>query len=110
VPLLACPHRAAHVDIDHAIHLFERGLLEGFRNCCAGVVHKHIELAEGCDGLFDRTELWYRGDGVGPPEISLPLREASKMRVRVRSASESENLPYHPPGEFGQDGRWRTLV
>ena len=53
---------------------------------------------------------YWRGDGVGPPEISLPLREASKMRVRVRSASESENLPYHPPGEFGQDGRWRTLV
>src|SRR5206468_11870824 len=33
----------------------ERGLLEGFRNGRAGIVHKHIKSAKGRDGLFDRT-------------------------------------------------------
>jgi len=31
-----CGHGAAHVDIDHTIHLFECGLFEGFRDRCAG--------------------------------------------------------------------------
>ena len=35
--------------------LLERGLLERFRNGCAGIVHKHIKSAEGRDGLFDRA-------------------------------------------------------
>ena len=46
---------AADVDVDHAIHLLQRRLLERFRNGRAGIVHKHIKSAEGRDGLFDRT-------------------------------------------------------
>jgi hypothetical protein len=44
---------AAEVDVDHAIHFFQRCLLERFRNGRAGVVHQHIQPAEGCDGLRD---------------------------------------------------------
>src|SRR4030095_8316674 len=53
-----CPRRGqrpADVDVDHAIHLVERGLLKGFRNGRAGIVHEHIESAEGRDGLLDRA-------------------------------------------------------
>ena len=46
---------AADVDVDHAIHLLQRRLLERFRNGRAGIVHKHIKSAEGRDGLFDRA-------------------------------------------------------
>jgi plasmid replication initiation protein len=45
---------AADVDVDHAIHLLQRGLFERFRNGCARIVHKHIQSAEGRDCLFDR--------------------------------------------------------
>src|SRR5882762_6572746 len=33
----------------------ERGLLERFRDGCAGVVHEHIESPERREGLFDRA-------------------------------------------------------
>jgi len=35
----------ADVDVDHAIHLLQRRLLERFRNRRAGIVHKHIKSA-----------------------------------------------------------------
>jgi hypothetical protein len=47
--------RPADVDVDHAVHLVQCGLLEGFRNGSAGIVYKHIKSAEGRDGLFDRA-------------------------------------------------------
>jgi hypothetical protein len=47
--------RPADVDVDHAVHLIERGLLEGFRNGRAGIVHEDVKSAEGRDGLFDRA-------------------------------------------------------
>ena len=43
------------VDVDHAIHLFQRRLLERFRYGRAGIVHKHIKPAEGCHGFVDRS-------------------------------------------------------
>ena len=49
-----------------AVHLLQRGLLERFRNGRAGIVHKHIEPAEGRDGLFDRGF-----DGVGISGVRL---------------------------------------
>jgi hypothetical protein len=51
---------AADVDVKHAIHLFQRGLHERFRNGRAGIVHKDVQPAEGRHGLFDR-----RCDGNG---------------------------------------------
>src|ERR1700686_73040 len=39
---------ATDVDVEHAIHLFQRRLLERFRNGCAGVVYQDIQSAEGC--------------------------------------------------------------
>jgi hypothetical protein len=45
---------AANIDVEHAIHLFQRGLLERFRNGRAGIIYKDIQLAESCHGLFDR--------------------------------------------------------
>ena len=36
------------------IDLLQRGLLKGFRNGCAGIVHQDVESAEGGDRLFDR--------------------------------------------------------
>src|SRR6266850_2703963 len=53
---------AADVDVDHAVHLFQRGLLELLRNGRAGIVHQYIQSAEGRDGLFDRG---LNGVGVG---------------------------------------------
>jgi len=44
---------ATDVDVDHAIHLFQRGLRERFGNGRAGIVHQHVESAEGGDCLFD---------------------------------------------------------
>src|SRR5438874_9603143 len=41
-PAPAARRRPADVDVDHAIHLVERGLLEGFRNGRAGIVYRHI--------------------------------------------------------------------
>jgi hypothetical protein len=45
----------ADVDVNHAVHLLERGLLERFRNGRAGIVHQNIQPTEGRDGLFDRS-------------------------------------------------------
>src|ERR1700721_786300 len=44
---------AANVDVDYAVPLFQRRLLERFRNGCAGIVDKHIESAKCGDGLFN---------------------------------------------------------
>ena len=44
---------AADINVDHAVHLLQRSLLESLRNGCAGIVHKDVKPAEGCDGLFD---------------------------------------------------------
>ena len=44
---------AADVDVEHAIHLFQRGLLKRFRNGRAGVVYEDVKFAEGRNGLFD---------------------------------------------------------
>src|SRR5258707_10297458 len=52
---LRCGQCAADIDVDHAIHLLARRLLERFRNGRAGIVHQHIKLPEGRDGLFDRS-------------------------------------------------------
>jgi hypothetical protein len=52
----------ADVNVQHAIHLFQRRLLERFRNGRAGIVHKHIEPAERRDGLFDSG---FDGGGIG---------------------------------------------
>src|SRR5258708_6239766 len=52
---LRCGQCAPDVDVDHAIHLLARRLLERFRNGRAGIVHQHIKLPEGRDGLFDRA-------------------------------------------------------
>ena len=46
-------HQATEVEVDHLIHLFERGLLERLGDGGACVVHEDIEPAEGGDGLFD---------------------------------------------------------
>jgi hypothetical protein len=46
---------AADVDVNHTIHLLQRGFFECFWNGRAGIVHKHIEFAEGGHGLFDRV-------------------------------------------------------
>jgi hypothetical protein len=43
-----------NVDVEHAIHFFQRRLLERFRNGRSGVVHQHIQSAEGFKRLFDR--------------------------------------------------------
>ncbi len=55
---------AADVDVDHAIHLFERRLGERFRKCGAGIVHQHIEPAEGREGFVDRGLDGFRVGGV----------------------------------------------
>jgi hypothetical protein len=44
---------AADINVDHAVHLLQRSLLERLRNGCTGIVHKDVKPAEGRDGLFD---------------------------------------------------------
>src|SRR6266481_5098697 len=56
----------ADVDVDHAIQLLQRGLLEPLGNGRAGIVHKHIEPAKCRHGLFDRGF-----DGVGISGVRL---------------------------------------
>jgi hypothetical protein len=63
---------AADVDVDHAVHLLQRGFLERFRNRRAGIVHQHIQPAEGRDGLFDRTL-----DGFGVGSVGLDRNSLS---------------------------------
>jgi hypothetical protein len=53
---------AAEVDVDHQVHLFERGFLERLGNSSAGVVDQHVQLAEGGDGLCDGG---LDGGGIG---------------------------------------------
>src|SRR5580704_14336801 len=50
---LRCHEYAADVDVEDAIHLFQRGLLGGFRNGRAGIVHKNVESAQCRNGFFD---------------------------------------------------------
>ena len=57
---------AAQVEVDHLVHLFQRRLLERLGDGRAGVVHQHVEPAEGGDGLFDRG-----GDGLGVGGVRL---------------------------------------
>src|SRR5882762_11838454 len=45
----------ADVDVNQAVQLLQRGLLESLRNGRAGIVHKDVELAECRHGLFDRS-------------------------------------------------------
>ena len=44
---------APNVDAEHAIDLIESGLLEWFRNRCAGIVDEYIETAECRDRLLN---------------------------------------------------------
>jgi hypothetical protein len=52
------------VDVDHAIHLLQRGLLERLRNGRTGIVHKDIQTAEcrdlarACQTVLNRLVLY----------------------------------------------------
>jgi len=46
---------ATDIDVNQAIHFLQRGLFERLRNGGAGIVHQHIKLAEGHNGLVDRS-------------------------------------------------------
>src|SRR6185295_16984610 len=69
---------AADVDVDDAIHLFQRRLLERFRNGRAGIVHKDIESAEGCEGLFD---CGFDGGGIGGVRLNCDRLSASALNL-----------------------------
>ena len=47
---------AADIDVDHAIHLIQRRLFERFRNCRAGIIHKHI--VRPCETVLNRSVLY----------------------------------------------------
>src|SRR5437867_4334256 len=69
---------AADVDVDHAIHLLERGLLERFRNGCAGIVHKDVEPAECRHCLFDRG---FDGAGISGVRLNCDRLSASAFNL-----------------------------
>ena len=77
---------AADVDVDHAIHLFQRGLLERFRNGRAGIVHQHIQSAEGRDGLFDRG---FNGVGIGGVRLNRDRLSAGAFNRFTTDAAAS---------------------
>jgi len=81
----ACVARniTADVDVDHAIHLFQRCLLERFRNGSSGIVYKDVEAAEGRNGLFDRR---FAGVGISgvPPESRSPFRRRVQSLLITR--------------------------
>src|SRR5260370_1618498 len=52
----------ANIDVNQAVQLLQRGLLESLRNGRTGIVHKDVELAECRHGLFDRC---FDGASVG---------------------------------------------
>ena len=90
---------AADVDVDHAIHLFQRRLLELLRNGGAGVVHEHIESAERRNGLFDRG---FDGFGIGGVSLN-----------RDRLSADAFNLLNDRRGRIGTlcvcDGHVRSV-
>ena len=53
---------AAQIDVDDAVHLFQRSLLERLGNGGAGIVNQNVQPAEGGDGFFHRRR---RGLGIG---------------------------------------------
>ena len=61
-----------NVDVDHAVHLLQRGLLEGLRKACAGIVHQDIQSTEGRGSLVDRSR-----DGLGIGGIRLDRNRVS---------------------------------
>jgi len=80
--------RAAHIDVDHAVHLFQRGRLERLRDGCAGIVHKHIEPAKRSDGPFDRG--FDRFDvGQRPPGSRSPFARSSIALTTAEAAPAS---------------------
>jgi hypothetical protein len=56
---------AADVDVEHAIHLFQRCLLKRFRNGRAGIVHQDIESAERGHGFLDSALNSFGIGGIG---------------------------------------------
>src|SRR5882762_8152510 len=89
----------ADVDVDHAIQLLQRGLLEPLGNGRAGIVHKDVEPAKCRHGLFDRGF-----DGVGISGVRLN---------RDRLSASAFNLLNDRRGRVGtfrvRDGHVRSV-
>ena len=90
--------RAADVDVDHAVQLLEGGLLELLGNGGTGVVHEHVQSAEGCHGLFDRG---LHGVGIGgirldgdrPSASAFDLLHDPRGRVPTLGVSDGHTGP-----------------
>src|SRR6266446_9055071 len=75
---LSCHVDATDVDVEHAIHLFERRLLERFWNGRARVVHQHIQSTEGCKRLFNRG---FNRVGIGGIRLNRDRFSASAFNL-----------------------------
>jgi len=77
---------AAHVDVNQAVQLLQRGLLEPFGNSRAGIVHKDVEPTKCRHGLFDRGF-----DGAGISQYKL-ANFRGKTRLLVTTNTEEAVL------------------
>jgi hypothetical protein len=75
-----------NVDINHAIQLLQRGLLESLGNGRAGIVHKHIKSAEGCGGLFD---CGFASLGIGVVRLNRDRLSAGAFNLLMTDAAAS---------------------
>ncbi len=79
---------AAQVDVDHAVHLLDRGLLERLGDGGAGIVDEDVEPAKRGDGLLDRglDRLWGRPHRLGS-QVAVP--PASSIAFTTSAAASA---------------------
>ena len=65
---------AADIDVNQTVQFLQRGLLEALGDGRTSIVHKHIKLTEGCDGLFHRG---FGGVGIGGVRLNRDRPSAS---------------------------------
>jgi len=68
-----------NIDVNQPVQFLQRGLLEALGDGRAGIVHEHIKLAEGGDGLFPPRALVASAIG------GVRLKSRSPFRRHVQS-------------------------
>ena len=81
---LRCDERAAQIEVDHAVELLERRLLEFLRDRSAGIVDEHVEPAQSGDRLVDRGIDLIRGRRVRLHGDRLAARAFDRLDDRRR--------------------------
>jgi RHS repeat-associated protein len=87
---------AADVDVDHSIHLLQCRVFERLRNGRAGIVHQHIQPAEGRKSFLDRSHNYTYG-----PVGSLGANQLTEETI----PGQADTLRYQYDALSRQTGR-----